>query len=448
MGSSDWTVPTLLAGGTVMGLVVGLWSRVKAVAFRLFSLLVVTVEYQGNAAMPVAAWVARRGRRVPGGTRWYTAISEYLRPARRTRPILFETFSNESALYLIGWRPLWAGFRSMSQNYNGNDHDQGRVCLYFFRGTFDPDTLGYEAVEAAAQRMAKGESGSHRHQINTLSGAGKWAAGRMGGQGDVPDPYASPAKSLDGSSQLQSFRPVGYAYDDIGQPVSDKPFLGLVYPPEIAAAVAEVDRWLKSEDWYRARGLPWRRGWLLAGPPGCGKSRLIRAIGQQFDLPVYVFDLATMTNQELDAAWKKALYGAPCLAVFEDLDGVFQGRENVLGPEAGLTFDKLLQCLSGVASSDGVFVVVTTNRPELLDPAIGKPEADGESGRPGRIDRVITLGPPTPDARRQIIASVLGDTADEKDVARMATETDGRSAAQVVELAARTALARYWEAHG
>ena len=152
--------------------------------------------------------------------------------------------------------------------------------------------------------------------------------------------------------------------------------------------VEEVRRWLKSEDWHKARGIPWRRGWLLHGGPGTGKTSLIRAIAEDFDLPVYVFDLATLFNNELQIEWQKMLSCVPCVALFEDIDAVFEGRQNKVGGH--LTFDCLLNCIDGIERTDGVLLVITTNHLDRLDAALGVPSAQ-VSTRPGRIDRVLEL---------------------------------------------------------
>ena len=94
------------------------------------------------------------------------------------------------------------------------------------------------------------------------------------------------------------------------------------------------------------------------------------------------------------------------LGHYQDIDAIFNGRVNRLRDgEGGLTFDCFLNCLSGVKEANGVLVIITTNHPEVLDHALGKPDEErGKmSTRPGRIDYTLELGP-LDEACRQRIA--------------------------------------------
>ena len=93
--------------------------------------------------------------------------------------------------------------------------------------------------------------------------------------------------------------------------------------------------------------------------------------------------------------------------------------------------------------SDGLFLVVTTNRVDALDPALGVPDAEGRSTRPGRIDRVVELKPLSEDCRRKVAARILRDCPDEVEPAVAAGA--GESGAQFVERCRQTALLRHWE---
>lgn len=200
----------------------------------------------------------------------------------------------------------------------------------------------------------------------------------------------------------------------------------------------EVRVWLEHEKWYREKGIPWRRGWLLHGKPGTGKSTLVRSVAMEFDLPVWVFDLSVMDNDYLVEMWKNLQQNAPAI------DVVFEGRKNVssLGQfKQKLSFDCLLNVISGVGNSDGVFLFITTNNIEKLDEALGIPRG-GISTRPGRIDRVLELLPMATEERRAVARHIL----DRRELIEQAIEEgDGETAAQFQNRCAQMALEKFWK---
>ena len=146
--------------------------------------------------------------------------------------------------------------------------------------------------------------------------------------------------------------------------------------------VADAKRFLGREEWYAARGVPWRRGYLLYGPPGTGKTSLIRAVATELGLDLAIVDLARKSLD--DAGLVEALCTAPLGAalVLEDVDAAFAGRSRE-DAASGLTFSGLLNALDGLAAQEGRIVIMTTNHRELLDPALI---------RPGRADLHLEIG--------------------------------------------------------
>jgi len=154
-----------------------------------------------------------------------------------------------------------------------------------------------------------------------------------------------------------------------------------------------------------------------------------------------------MSNAELIRYWRRMLGAAPCIALFADIDSVFEGRKGRLGEMGGgLTFDCFLNCLSGVEGCDGVFVMVTTNRPEMLDGALGTPRKEGESNgtmistRPGRIDRAIKIGPLDETCRTKLARRILG-----RDDSGLVRAGDGDTGCQFVERCTQVAVREFWE---
>ena len=151
-------------------------------------------------------------------------------------------------------------------------------------------------------------------------------------------------------------------------------------------------------------------------------------------------------NQELQESWSRMLSEVPCMAVIEDIDSVFHGRENVVSKEKqALTFDCLLNCLDGIQRANGLFVAVTTNHIERIDEALASP--DGEiSSRPGRIDRTLYIGNLDEECRLKIARKILHDRIDLQE--RLVYEGDGDTAAQFQERCSRVALEMLWQGSG
>ncbi|KAL1511793.1 hypothetical protein AB1Y20_005079 [Prymnesium parvum] len=165
--------------------------------------------------------------------------------------------------------------------------------------------------------------------------------------------------------------------------VARRPLDSVVLSPAGAAAAVRDDcaRFLARRAWYGARGIPYRRGYLLHGPPGTGKTSLVGALAGELQLPIYSLSLASgrLTDDTLAEALAAA---APrCLLLLEDVDAAFGGREGAGG--ARLTFSGLLNAIDGVAAQEGRLLFMSTNHLDRLDAALV---------RPGRVDVRVHLG--------------------------------------------------------
>jgi hypothetical protein len=172
----------------------------------------------------------------------------------------------------------------------------------------------------------------------------------------------------------------------------------LVLDPAIMSLLKnDFEQFWNREPWFRERHLPFRRGYLLHGPPGNGKSTAIRAMMCSRSLGAFtirLFDHET-GDANLDQLFDDALRERPAMILFEDLDRAFP-REGEPGSRVSL--QHLLNCLDGVSSGDGIVVVATANDPATLDPAILR--------RPGRFDRVVHFPNPNSELRCRYLQSM------------------------------------------
>ena len=156
--------------------------------------------------------------------------------------------------------------------------------------------------------------------------------------------------------------------------------------------LADLREFYRSGAWYAERGIPYRRGYLLHGPPGTGKTTLVLALAGELKLSVAVLSLSSRLMS--DEALRSLIDALPVatLLLIEDVDCVFKDQRTTNG-ETGVTLSGLLNALDGVSSREGRVLFLTTNHPEKLDPALV---------RPGRVDRKVELGYATPDQARRL----------------------------------------------
>lgn len=212
----------------------------------------------------------------------------------------------------------------------------------------------------------------------------------------------------------------------MGEPISDfremkwgEIFLGNGMVEEIQD---EIDSFFANRKLYDDHNLDWRRGCLLAGPAGNGKTALCRAIATTAKVPVVycVISEGDMFGM-LNSVAQTIAQNTPCIAIFEDAD--------TLGNDDALR-SALLNMLDGLFTCDGVFTVATTNCPDKLDTAF--------TGRPSRFDSYYVISNPGPCEREKIILNRLGDKGlglNKGEVAEIVALSEGLSAACIQEVA-------------
>jgi AAA+ superfamily predicted ATPase len=159
--------------------------------------------------------------------------------------------------------------------------------------------------------------------------------------------------------------------------------------------LADLRKFLDDETKYTELGIPWHRGYLFHGPPGTGKTSVIKAVAAELGLDLWYLPLADLKE---DSSLIDLIRGVRARGVLllEDVDAyqAARDREAEEGEEAkpknplagGITNSALYNALDGVVTPHGLITIMTTNHIEKLDPALI---------RNGRADRVIELGLPT-----------------------------------------------------
>lgn len=221
----------------------------------------------------------------------------------------------------------------------------------------------------------------------------------------------------------------------------------LYMPPDVKREMVECARWFFDEQsWFTDRGIPYRQGFMLYGPPGTGKTTAVIALASEFGKPIYILNLATIKDDnELMLALSLVPQGA--IVLIEDIDAakateIRTEDSEKITVDKGITLSGLLNAIDGVAAPEGRLLIMTTNHPDKVDPAVT---------RSARIDKHFYFGPlpracvfemaerffPTmPAGLYQAIASI----ADEKPAANwqdalMAVERSKNVADLAIELA-------------
>jgi hypothetical protein len=174
----------------------------------------------------------------------------------------------------------------------------------------------------------------------------------------------------------------------------------------------------------RAAGRHVRRGLLLHGPPGTGKTLTVRYLAAQLsEATVIVLSGTSIGAVATSCAMARDL--APALVVVEDVDLVAQER-SLPGAHGQPLLFQLMNEIDGITEDADVAFILTTNRPELLEPAL--------AARPGRVDLAVGLELPDGPARRQLI-NLYGRGLDlaVSDWSRLLERTEGTSPAFIKE---------------
>jgi chaperone BCS1 len=176
-----------------------------------------------------------------------------------------------------------------------------------------------------------------------------------------------------------------------------RPMSSIVLQPGVKdMLLADCKDFLCSEEWYAERGIPFRRGYLLHGVPGSGKTSLIHSLAGELGLDIYVVSLSSKGMSDNTLTTLMSNVPSRCILLLEDLDAAFTrsvSRDatstgtptttstSTATPEATdgstLSLSGLLNSLDGVAAAEGRLLFATTNHIERLDPALS---------RPGRMD--------------------------------------------------------------
>jgi cell division protease FtsH len=217
---------------------------------------------------------------------------------------------------------------------------------------------------------------------------------------------------------------------------------------EAKEELQEIIEFLKEPQKFQKLGGRIPKGVLMMGPPGTGKTLLARAIAGEANVPFFSISGSDFVEMFVGVGasrvrdlFEQGKKNAPCIIFIDEIDAVGRHRGAGLGgghDEREQTLNQLLVEMDGFESNDGVILIASTNRPDVLDPALL---------RPGRFDRRVIVNRPDVKGREGILAVhtrkiPLGEDVDISVIARGTPGFTGADLANLVNEAALNA-ARY-----
>ena len=205
----------------------------------------------------------------------------------------------------------------------------------------------------------------------------------------------------------------------------------LILPGGMADEIrSNAESFLAAKAHYKAMKLPYRRGFLFAGPPGVGKTFAAKVIYSKLKTSAHTLDLKSdVEDKDLKNAFLAAADAAPAVLLLEDLDRL------VRSPKLSMSF--LLNLLDGMEPTEGVIVIATTNSPEKLDAALLQ--------RPSRFDRVWHFPLPGLAERIKLLSSRAGGKFSEECLQHAAERTSGFTMAYTQEAVVSALLTAVYE---
>ncbi|XP_028043389.1 paraplegin [Bombyx mandarina] len=217
---------------------------------------------------------------------------------------------------------------------------------------------------------------------------------------------------------------------------------------EAKIEVMEFVDYLKRPEHYKNLGAKVPKGALLLGPPGCGKTLLAKAVATEANVPFlsmngseFIEMIGGLGAARVRDLFKEASSRKPCIIYIDEMDAVGRARASGTsswgpgGGESEQTLNQLLVEMDGMKSREGVVVLASTNRADVLDKALL---------RPGRFDRHILIDLPTLQEREEIferhLKSIVLEELPTYYIKRLAYLTPGFSGADIANVCNEAAL--------
>ena len=303
----------------LVGFVAAVTGYVKTVVAWLRGFVVVSVWIDNDIVRAVTSYLHAEGRRA-GGPRAYAAQMRYMLAHGHSEIVPYEEQDRASSVFWLRRCPIWVT-RAEKPLHDG--HQSFRLSA--LRGMIDLEQLISNACAWVSRDLRRVRQ---RHYVTHHHGRSLSMDRDSGGA------TLKSSQSMNLTARGSARRLLSHDPEDIDPPMTIEGIDEMIMTDGVRSATEAIRRWFADRVWCVRRGIPWRAGFLYEGDPGSGKTSHARCVAVELDLPVHVFDLATMNNEDLRISWQRMVAGAPCMALIEDIDRVFDGDRNI-APQAG-----------------------------------------------------------------------------------------------------------------
>jgi len=442
---------TGIAGIAGFGLIASLWGKIVGYAKKLQRLLIAEVDLNSDVLRDgLCYYLTENGKPSITARYAYNVLQLYSKDkdgAFQFNKKIVRSLPSSNTLYFVGKKFIWV---------DGGDVSSAKIS--FLRFLFNREALlkeffdyyeTYNHIKKSEKKeIVDSNRPSYRYKVVHIGGGGD--SRTSGSDSDAP----TEASSNSSGDCFEATKDIAYPLkgDSLKGMYNATPntqTINMHLSESMKTILGDIDKWRSMRDWFVDRDLPWKRGVLLHGVPGNGKTTFVRTVAKWCNMPVYSLNLNGMGNRDLEDAFYKASNNYPSIILIEDIDAVFVGRENVTeksGVEKGVSFDSLLNAIDGVQQMFGIVTMVTTNYIDKLDPALGGTYGletiSKKPSRPGRIDVSVEVISPDREGRTHIANRILKDWPEV--IEEIVDDGDGDTGAQFEEKCKSYAVARFW----
>ncbi|WP_116188068.1 ATP-binding protein [Paenibacillus taihuensis] len=376
-----------------------------------------------------------------GGAREQSEYFNYIAVVRKITSFLTDRFGSEIQLYYQDdSHEAWNGLEEdLRRGYEGVEHaaslfDLVETNVFVYNTDNDPKNSGYKIRPAVLNNLfiyMKHQVAFARVPRTTVNGLGYenliFAAsdeGMLSFLREMRERQLSDPKIIiftdtrDGLEQERHKVTVEVSRSDV--------FMEEELKTQIYRSIDEF--FSKDRSFFQTYGIPYKRGILLYGKPGNGKTTLVKSISSTTNAPVAYWQITEYTSSgSIQEVFAAAVQMAPMVLVIEDIDSM---------PESCRSY--FLNILDGATSKEGIYLIGTTNYPERIDPAL--------MNRAGRFDRAYEVKSPNEGMRRDyLLYKGMSRFISDEALMHTARRTEGFTLAQLSELYASAALQMHYE---